>query len=361
MRWKEFVYRFANRSEHYIDKFLLQFRQRLGWKTKVYIQAYSSFGFSSSLLVKGRVLHRYEFAPHENKSRWQNLADMYRRFNSHEIKGALLKISYHEFSSETTTDEDGYFEAVIKYSDRESHLLWHYPSIELLESPVPFPKPLVAFAKVMVPPVDADYGIISDIDDTIVASHATDLIRMLYTTFTSNALSRLPFKGVPEFYSLLQNGRTGSNRNPIFYVSSSPWNLYDFITDFIRINKIPEGPVLLKDYGFTHNKFFSENHTIHKKKLIVKILTSYPTLSFFLVGDSGQDDPEIYASVIKEFPNRILAVFLRDVTLAERKTVVTKIYSEFSSIVPMIYSQDTTAAQQFCLEKGYIIIPPGGN
>jgi len=50
--------------------------------------------------------------------------------------------------------------------------------------------------------------------------------------------------------------------------------------------------------------------------VITRILDTYPTLPFLLIGDSGQEDPEIYREVVARYPRRILAVYIRDVTRA---------------------------------------------
>ena len=63
---------------------------------------------------------------------------------------------------------------------------------------------------------------------------------------------RLPFPGVAAFLRALYAGAGGGERNPLFYVSSSPWNIYDLLSEFFSLNDIPIGPVLfLRDWGLT--------------------------------------------------------------------------------------------------------------
>ena len=154
---------------------------------------------------------------------------------------------------------------------------------------------------------------------------------------------------------LLQKGFGGEEFNPLFYVSSSPWNLYDLLTDFFEINEIPEGPVILKDYGFTHKKIFTESHLIHKPKAIRNILNTYPKLPFILIGDSGQHDPEIYAGIAKEFPGRIKAIYIRDVTAGERDTEVAAIARDAGT--EMLPVPDTLTAARHAEERG--LVAPG--
>jgi phosphatidate phosphatase APP1 len=148
---------------------------------------------------------------------------------------------------------------------------------------------------------------------------------------------------------------SGAEENPIFYVSSSPWNLYDLLVDFLEINKIPKGPLFLKDYGFTHNKLFTESHGVHKPKQIRNILNAYPHLNFILIGDSGQHDPEIYAEVIKEFPGRILASYIRDVSVDERDIEVKNISDGIlHHKVEMILAENSYSAAEHAASKGFI-------
>ena len=51
-----------------------------------------------------------------------------------------------------------------------------------------------------------------------------------------------------------------------------------------------------------------------KPAVIEKILATYPGRKFVLVGDSGEHDPEVYAALLRKFPDRVLKVFIRNVT-----------------------------------------------
>ena len=74
---------------------------------------------------------------------------------------------------------------------------------------------------VLVPSHAAAFGVISDVDDTILETGVQRVGRMIRQTFTGSALTRTPFPGAAELYRDLADGI-----NPVFYVSSSPWNLH---------------------------------------------------------------------------------------------------------------------------------------
>lgn len=352
-KFKEFIYSIGNQSEHFLDDLKLKFRERMGWETIVHIAPYISFGNRDHMYVKGRVLHDRGIQTDHDDTFFDNLANMYRRLNSHEIKGAKLRITYNGDSHETYSDEDGYFALEFPFrSEARGREGWHHPEIELLDSPIPFNPPVKAKATVLVPHATASFGVISDIDDTIVKTDATHLLKLAWNTFAGNAHTREAFPGVSAFYRALHHGPSGDENNPFFYISSSPWNMYDLLTDFMALHAVPQGPMFLKDYGFTHNKLIADGHETHKVKKIRKVLEAFPHLSFILIGDSGQKDPEIYASIVKAYPNRILAVYIRDVTMDDRDHEVRRIYDHHP--VDMVLSGSSIHAAVHATVSGFI-------
>ena len=102
-------------------------------------------------------------------------------------------------------------------------------------------------------------------------------------------------------------------RNPIFYVSSSPWNLYDLLDDFLELNAIPAGPIFLRDIGTDTGKFIKTPGHGHKLERARTLIARNPQLRWVLLGDSGQADAELYAEAAQEFGDRIAAIYIRDV------------------------------------------------
>jgi phosphatidate phosphatase APP1 len=233
---------------------------------------------------------------------WRNVMNTYRRFNSDEIAGARVQATYRDSVVETVTDDEGYFQVRLEPRELASHVLWHEVNLALPESEH------TAVAHVLLPSEAAQFAIISDIDDTVLVTNATSLLGMARSVIR-NAASRLPFEGVADLYRALHR-----DVNPIFYVSSSPWNLYELLHDFMDLNGIPHGPMFLQDWGIDEKTLILASHTEHKLARIQAVVDYYPALRFVLIGDSGQHDPEIYLEVIRAHPNRVLAVFIRNVS-----------------------------------------------
>jgi phosphatidate phosphatase APP1 len=353
---KKKLTRFAAGIEETFDQLALHLRKRLGSDNPLQIVTYRSYGTPHRLYVKGRVLEKKIIRKSTGKdSVWRNLISMYQRFESDEVPHAQLKVTAEGNDYFVTTDHEGYFTLNITPANPLVWKgIWHELEIELVNPAAPFASPVKSSAGVLLPPPDASYGIISDIDDTVVKTTATSLIAMARNTFFKNAHTRLPFAGVSEFYKALQLGRNGKGNNPFFYVSSSPWNLYDLLIDFLDLNDIPPGPLLLRDFGLDQDKENS-GHMGHKFKEIRDILLTYPHLNFVLIGDSGQEDPKIYQEVVKKFPGRILAIYIRDVQLADREKIAIGISKELAADkVEMIIVDNTVEAAVHATKIGLI-------
>lgn len=354
--WKDIFNKATSHVEEQFDNLVFGLRKRLKLNDPLQIVTYRSYGTINRLYIKGRVLEDKGIASATDKDTIiNNLVNMYNRFQSDEIPGACLKVHFQDQEHTVITDDEGYFmlniapDTPIEWSD-----MWHEIDIELMEAPVPFKPGLRSTAEVLVPPLDAEYGIISDIDDTVIETSATNILAMSRKVFLHNAKTRLPFAGVSEFYRALQLGRNGKRNNPFFYVSSSPWNMYDLLKEFLDLNQIPEGPLLLRDFGLQDNKFISSGHMGHKFKEIENILLTYPLLNFVLIGDSGQEDPKIYREVVKKYPGRILAIYIRDVQLMDREKIAIDISTELKDHVDLVIVDNTVEAAEHAVKNGLI-------
>jgi phosphatidate phosphatase APP1 len=263
-----------------------------------------------------------------------------------------VRASFRGHEVTTVADEEGFFDLRFELSEplEAAEQAWHPVELELL-----WPEEdagASATGGVLVPGGAARFGVISDLDDTVVRSSVTSLLKVVSTALLHNAYTRLPFEGVASFYHALQRGVGDGGFNPIFYVSSSPWNLYDLLEDFLDVHGIPAGPLFLKDWGPTTLR----GHERHKLGVIRTLLSTYPGLPFVLVGDSGEQDPEIYHRVVRENPGRIRAIYIRDVTMGERDATVRAIAREVrSSGVEMLLVEDTASAAEHAATTGLIV------
>lgn len=151
-------------------------------------------------------------------------------------------------------------------------------------------------------------SVISDLDDTIKDSQVGNRKVLIANTF----LRRFkPVAGMSELY------RQCADQEMVFhYVSGSPWQLYLPLADFLEVEKFPKGSFHLKHFRLKDRSMVTmlQSQEAHKLAAIEPILEAYPERQFILIGDSGEQDPEIYAKVATKYGGQVVAIFIRNVT-----------------------------------------------
>jgi phosphatidate phosphatase APP1 len=216
---------------------------------------------------------------------------------------------------------------------------WHEIELESADDPS-----VKASGRVLVPPDDARFAVISDIDDTVVYTHVMSKLRMLVTVAFSNAHTRKPFEGVAAFYRALHAGR-----NPFFYVSKSPWNLYVPLAEYLELQGLPEGPLFLRNLGLRMPRD-------HKCAAISALLAAYPRLPFILIGDSGENDPEVYHDILRRHPSRIRVIYIRSVNRQPRRlAALEKLIAEVAKTgCQLVLAPDSEHAAAHAAAEGLI-------
>ncbi|MBP6235777.1 MAG: DUF2183 domain-containing protein [Saprospiraceae bacterium] len=340
-----------------LSKLKLWLGLKLGLIRSVMIMPYQGFGNTKELFFLGRVLKDRGIGISKfEDSKWRNFKQMYKRFMTWEIPEATVQASFNGITKSVASDEEGYYEFRMELKQPiNNQNPWQKVRLELIQKVVKNQKPQVVYCNVFVPSEQVEFGVISDIDDTIVPTGATRLWEMLKTTFLGNAQTRVPFPDVASFYQALSKGLVGHENNPFFYVSSSPWNLYDFLSELMSFHNLPQGPLMLRDLGISREHFFAGSHTVHKLVQIERIFEIIHDIPFILIGDSGQHDAEIYLQVIQDFPGRVKMVYIRDVNPAVHDKLL-KITREFEKLgVEMMLISDTVEATLHAVSKGWIL------
>lgn len=280
----------------------------------VVIQPYRGFGSEEKIFLMGRVFRQPGGSEGIRRGTVaRDVVDVGRRILRRGVGRAVLRITFRDTRQIVTADRNGYFKVLMRpahplLTDR----LWHSVQIELLRPRFSNPKAEGSF---FVPPRSARYVVISDIDDTVIYTGVANKAMMMWRMFFQKPASRTAFPGVAAFYRALHRGRSGEEMNPILYVSRGPWAIYEVLDAFFNLHRIPVGPILfLREWGLTLQRPFPPPSRGHKLDLVRSMLSLYAGLSFILIGDSGQHDPEIYAQVVREHPGRILAVYIRNVS-----------------------------------------------
>lgn len=291
---------------------------RFGWLAPLRVVLYGGYGDARQVLVRGRVLEeRPGPEPGLGDPRLANFLRAWEQFESDEVPGVQLHLEVGGASAEVITDADGYFSATIVLAApaRPGWLPLHATVTQ-----VPYPTSLLPRARteLLIPSEQCRFGVISDIDDTILRTHVGNTAKMLYLTLLGNALTRSSFEGTRELYHGLALAGGGA---PFFYVSKSVWNIFPLLEQFIREQGLPRGPLLLRKARLLRDQALPE----HKPDAIARVLGTYPELSFMLLGDSGERDLDIYLQVARRHPGRIGTILIRNVSSPERAAALRRI------------------------------------
>jgi phosphatidate phosphatase APP1 len=322
------------------------------------ITPYRGYGTRSRVLVHGRVIEARNLgSATEKDSLWRNLINTYKRIDSDPLGGARVGIRVADREHEVVADGEGFFRQWIDFAPPlEGDEQWREVEVRL-NGPVREGQPEIrGKAPVLVPTGSETFGVISDLDDTVIQSRITSFFQAVRTVMLGNARTRLPFPGVAAFYQALERGGDGERKNPIFYVSSSPWNIHDVIADFMDIQRIPMGPIHLRDWDVDFDSLTSQRLKRHKEPIIKEILELYPSLPFILIGDDSQRDPEIYRAIIDQYPGRILAIYIRNVRAEPARSASVQALAKevLAAGSTLILADDTFAAATHAAEQGWI-------
>jgi phosphatidate phosphatase APP1 len=329
-------------------------RRGLGIARPLRLLPYRGWGTAQRAVIKARVLEDRHVRPVQQRHTLVGSAiASYKRYATHEIPGARVAVRWGDKRWEGTTDEEGFLELWIEPPEG-TRAGWHMVELELL-SPDPEGAAGVS-APVLVAGASAEYGVISDLDDTVIVTGVTNPLKRAWALFLTEHRTRLPFEGVDAFYLALHRGHGREAGNPIFYVSSSPWNLYEHLDEFLALHRIPSGPLLLRDWGLSRHGFAPGGGHGHKLDKIRGVLDELTHLPFILIGDSGQEDAEHYRTVVREYPGRVRCVYIRNVpSRAGRAGQLARLAEEIREAgSELVVVDDTVAAARHAAERGWI-------
>ena len=314
-------------------------------KDALQIIAFKTYGTESHLYLRGRALED-ENIELNTKGFGSIFRNTWKRFETDEVKNASVQITLkNKKSLQTVTDLEGYFlidqtiENLHAFLSEDGWLPYtiKYQKPENLKNPITHKNTFSGEMLVVSP--HAEFGVISDVDDTILHTGVASLFkwRAVFNTFFIPVFRRKAIEGTADFYRKLHKGKTHTNSNPIFYVSNSPWNLYAYLDFFLSNNNFPKGALLLRDLRHLWDKT-PKPKISHKHHEIQNILNTYPKLSFVLIGDCGEHDPDIYKDIVAKNPNRISAMYLRSVKNQRKMLRVKKLFQNYKEVeVVLVY------------------------
>lgn len=309
------------------------------------VKVYHGYGHTHNLVVYGHVF-KYRAKPKQRfkNGLFVNLMHVFKLFVLKPYGFAKVQLKFKDMLVTTNAAYDGFFK-------------FEWDAVETVE-PGLHEVEIIAFTKegkelakttgsIYVPHI-TQYAFISDIDDTIMVSHSKTIAKRLKELLLRNPRTRKTFQSTRYHYELLAKAHTKPEQpNPFFYVSSSEWNLYDYLVETFRFNGFPEGTFLLNQLK-RWKDLMKTGKTGHEGKLlrIMRIIDAFPNQKFVFLGDNSQMDPEIYYKIAEKYGKNVIAVYIRNVRkskLFATQEILNKLEQKNISTCLFVHSEDAIA------------------
>nr|WP_246516297.1 App1 family protein [Aequorivita echinoideorum] len=268
------------------------------------------------------------------------------------LENVEVRLKFRNIEVTTKTLKDGYFRFTLPFTENlESGWHTYEVSCKIAEFGI-------VETSELLKPFESKVGVISDIDDTFLVSHSRSFFRKLYVLLLRNINKRKIFTDVARHYQALSHAGQENAEifNSFFFVSSSEWNLYEFIDSITRMHELPKAVIKLKKIktGISDFLFTGRGSHDHKFEKIKDIIMFYPKLQYVLLGDDSQRDPFLYERIVKIFPENIRAIYIRQ-TSRHRKRETVKILENIESLnVSTCYFKNSEKAIEHSKKMGII-------
>jgi len=324
-------------------------RHALGRIEDVRLVPYRSWVTPSRCVVLGRAVLE-DVALEAQLDRWPRLMRVaHEKFWTLESRPVPVRVTWEGQTSTVMSDSGGFIDAGFPLQGAAPRVMTS-AQLKLADEPGAAPVPVDVFG--LHP--SAEFGVISDIDDTVLETELTNPWRRFLQLIYSKQRMRLPFEGIAALYKALARPH-----NPIFYVSNAPWNLYQHVAELLDHHEIPKGPLLLRDSRIAERIVRDEASgevRVHKQRALRRIVEEHPNLSFVLLGDSSRRDPLRYVEIAEAFPGRVAAIYIRRVhgMLARRGSLDRLQQRAQRAGVELLIANDTTTIAQHAQSRGFV-------
>jgi phosphatidate phosphatase APP1 len=299
-----------------------------------YIDLYVSFGVApqgvpGGVIVRGRVLagHR-PMLGEAGAHAFERLRNSWNLLETDELPGIEVAVSLlgedPAAAHRAHTDHEGFFAVRV----RGPMATGAHRVQAVVESTVYEGPPSESLA--LVYPPGPGLAVLSDIDDTVLATDVRDRLALVRRVLLSTPEDLTTFPGAPELYR-----RFAAAGIPLVFISGSPWNLEPRLRAFFALRGFPVAPLLLKDLGVGRGADSLLDQESYKLRRIFMAMLELPERRFVLIGDSGERDPEIYRRVQEEYPERVAAIYIRRATAEDPQAprfAGTVVFDDFATV-----------------------------
>jgi hypothetical protein len=156
-----------------------------------------------------------------------------------------------------------------------------------------------------VPPRRMPLLVISDVDDAVRIADVTHKPTLVERTFLR---PYEPVAGMSELYRRL------ADRGAWFhYVSGSPWQVAPLIEQFLSDAQFPASVMHCRQISWDFWNSDPLDTKEFKVATIRTLLAQFPDCPVLLIGDSGEQDPEVYSEISHSHADRLAGVWIRRV------------------------------------------------
>jgi len=227
----------------------------------------------------------------------------WRSFAAVPVGFAQVRITVAGIAHEVVADRGGVIDTVLTGSLE--------PGWQTLTMSVEDGEPVETRVFVVGP--DVRFGVVSDIDDTVMVTALPRPLLAAWNSFVVDEHARQPVPGMAVLMERLVRDRPGT---PVIYLSTGAWNIAPTLIRFLRRHLFPPGAMLLTDWGPTHDRWFRSGKD-HKLSNLRRIAAEFPDVQWLLIGDDGQHDDELYTTFTSEHPENVVGVAIRRLSPAE--------------------------------------------
>lgn len=283
------------------------------------VVAFTGYGSPRSVRVLGRALL-------VRPTKQSGTIRGWRSFVSAPIRDANVTVRIDGTEHHLRADRGGVLDTEIAVSLSPG---WHTAELSTDGGPV-------SNAPIMVVGDEVTTGIISDVDDTVMVTMLPRPFLAAWNTFVVDEHARIPTPGMAVLYEKYLSAHPGA---PIIYLSTGAWNVAPTLRRFLSRNLFPAGPLLLTDWGPTHDRWFRSGRE-HKNENLRRIAKEFPHVKWVLVGDDGQHDIDTYSSFSEEHPDQVTAIAIREMTDGEAVLAGGRSQHPTDSPVPIVFGPD---------------------
>jgi phosphatidate phosphatase APP1 len=285
---------------------------------------FTGYGTTEWVRVLGRVVLRKPGTPPTD--RFTSIRG-WRSFVSIPVSGALVDVTVDGTRTSISSDRGGVLDAGIPARLTAG---WTVVTMSIAGD--------VVDAPVFVVDDAVTFGILSDVDDTVMVTTLPRPLLAAWNTFVLDEHARRAVAGMAVLYDRLLQQHPGS---PVIYLSTGAWNVVPTLTRFLERNVYPGGALLLTDWGPTHDRWF-RNGPEHKAKSLERLAAEFPKVKWLLIGDDGQHDEQIYGDFAAAHPQNVTAVAIRRLTPGEAVLAGGRsgTGAHGSDVVPWLYADD---------------------